>query len=263
MKRFFILLAIVSLSTTAFGGLTYKVQSSTNGLRNVTIAGTVAVDGSRMRMDVTSGDNLLFKDNSVVLSNDGGKTMTVLDPTNRSYYELQLDQVVGSTGSMLKNLGGMVKLSFDNPKVSVRNEGNGGAIEGYRTQKSVLDTSYDMNIDAMGQKMTSHLTMTTESWMTDELSSEFSSFLQTRGFRTGVENLDKLIDAQREALKGFPLKQVSTVHLQREGNDVTMTTTATVTNIEKKTLDAAQFAVPAGYTKVDDPITKMLKQIRP
>jgi hypothetical protein len=261
MKRFATLLAFVSFSSTAFAGLTYKVQSTTSGLRNVTVAGSVAIEGTNMRMDVSSGDELLFKPNSVILSNDGGKTMAVLDGASRSYYEVQLDQLLGSSTAALKNLGDMVKLSFNNPRVSVRDAGDGEALEGYPTHKFVLDASYDIDIDAMGQKMTTHLTMNTESWTTEQLSSEFTNFLQMRGLRTGVESLDRLIEAQ-STVKGFPLKQISTVRMNQGGNDVTMTTTAQVSNIQRKAIDAAQFAMPSGYTKVDDPITKMMKQLK-
>ena len=252
----------MALASSALAGVTYKVQSSTTGMQNVTIAGNVAVDGSHLRMDVTSGDNILFKDNNVVLSADGGKTMSVLDPSTKNYYDLQLEQLLGSSTGLLRGLGDMVKVSFDNAQVSVRDAGNGGTVEGYPTHKYVLDAAYDMNIDAMGQKMTTHMTMSTESWTTDQLAAELSSFLQTRGMRTGVEAIDKLIQAQANGMHGFPLKQVSTVQITQRGNDMTMVTASTVTNIEKKAVDVAQFAMPPGYSKVDDPVTKMMKQIK-
>jgi uncharacterized protein DUF4412 len=261
MKRMFPILMFTVVSS-AFAGLTYKTQSNTTGMQSVSIVGRVTVDGSRMRMDVAKGDNMIFKDNSIVLSADGGKTMSVFDPSTKNYYDIQLDQLLGNASSAFKGLGDMVKVSFDNPQVSVRQGGDGGKIEGYPTRKYILDASYDMNIDAMGQKMTSHLTMNTESWTTEELASEMSSFLQVRGMRTGVESLDKLIEAQSNAMRGFPLKQVSTVHVSQGTNDMTMTTTATVTNIEKKNIDASVFTVPSGYTKVDDPVTRMLKQLK-
>jgi hypothetical protein len=43
---------------------------------------------------------------------------------------------------------------------------------------------------------------------------------------------------------------------------MSMVTTSTVSNIEKKTVDAALFAMPAGYTKVDDPVTKVMQQLK-
>jgi hypothetical protein len=211
-------------------------------------------------MDISNGDKLLFKDNSIVFSTDGGKTMTVVDPSTKTYYEMQLDQLVSGAGSLLKG-NPMIKISFENPKVTVRDGGDGGTVEGYPTHKSTLDASYDIVIDAMGTQMTSHMQMMTESWTTDQLSSEFSNFLQAKNMRTGVEALDKLIEAQ-SALKGFPLKQVSIMQTNQNGRDMTMTTTATVTDIVKKDIDAAQFTVPDRYTKVDDPLSKIAKGLQ-
>ena len=253
---------LFTITSSAFAGLTYKTQSNTTGLQSVSIAGTVTVDGPRLRMDVAKGDNMIFKDNSIVLSTDGGMTMSVFDQATKSYYDIRLDQLLGNTTSMFKSLGDMVKVSFDNPQVSVRNGGEGGMIEGFPTHKTILNASYDMNINAMGQKMTTHLTMNTESWTTEQLASEMTSFLQMRGMRTGVESLDRLIEAQSDGMRGFPLKQISTVHMTQGRNDMVMSNTATVTNIEKQNVDAAVFAMPGGYTKVDDPVTRMLRQLK-
>jgi len=262
MKRV-VLIHLMLVCAPAFAGLTYKAQSETTGLRNATIAGTVSVDGSHMRMDVTQGDNMIFKDNAIVLSNDGGKTMAILDPATKTYYDLQLQDLVGSATSMLSKMGDMVKVTFDNAHVNVRDAGEGGRVEGYPTHKYVLEASYDMNIDALGQKITSHMSMNTETWTTSEFSADLSSFLQLRGMRTGIEAVDKLIEAQGTAMKGFPLKQVSTIKVsQGGGSDMTMTTTSSVTDIARKNIDASMFAMPAGYTKTDDPVTRMMKQIK-
>jgi len=260
MKR---LLAIIvlSIATSAFAGLTYKFESSTTGIRTLTMTGTVSTDGQKMRMDVVSGDQMIFKDNDVVLSVDGGKTMTVFDPTTKTYFDLQLDQLLGSSTGMLNSLGDMVKIAFTNPQVNVRDQGDGGTIEGYPTRKYVLDASYDINVDAMGQKMTTHATMNSENWMTDQLSADFSSFMQARGMRTGIEAIDKMIEAHA-TMHGFPMKQVTTVHIAQGDNVMTMTTSSSVNSIQRRAIDAAQFAAPAGYTKVDDPMTKMLKQLK-
>lgn len=253
---------LVAAAPCAFAGLTYKTQSTTTGFRNVTIAGSVAVDGPRLRMDVTKGDNMVFKDNSIVMSTDAGKTMAVFDPSSKTFYDLRLEEILGGANSVLQGLGDLVKIEFANPRVSVRDAGDGGAIEGYPTRKFVLDASYDMNINAMGQPITSHMSMNTESWTTDKLAPEMTSFLQMRGLRTGVEVIDKLIEAQSSTMRGFPLKQISTLHVSQGGQDMTMVTTATTSDIQQKNVDASQFVTPAGYTKVDDPITKMMKAMK-
>ena len=261
MKRVWLIL-FLSVSSSAIAGLSYKAQSTTTGMQNMSIVGAITVDGARMRMDVAKGDNVMFKDNAIVISNDGGKTMSVYDPTAKTYFDLQLQDLLGNTTAMLRGLGDMVKFSFDNPQVAVHDGGDGGTIEGFPTHKYVLDASYDLNIDAMGQKMTTHMTMNTETWATEQLSSETANFLQMRGVRTGIEGIDKLIEVQTSSVHGFPLKQVSTVHVLQGGNDMAMTTTSTVSEVVKKNIDASSFTAPAGYTRVDDPITKMIKAMK-
>jgi hypothetical protein len=261
MKRLCALL-LIGIAPSAFAGLTYRSESVSTGMRNMTISGAVAVEGSRLRMDIIKGDNMMFKDNAVVLSEDGGRTLSVFDPASKSYYELHLEDLLSNTSSMLKGFGDMIKLTFDNPKVSVRDEGDGGAIEGYPTRKYVLDASYDMNVDAMGQKMTTHMTMNTETWATEQLSAQASNFLQIRGLRTGIDSIDKVIEAQSGSVKGFPLKQVSTVTINQNGTPLVITTTTNVKDVVKKDIEPARFAAPAGYTKVDDPVTKMMKAMK-
>ncbi len=258
MKHFCAIAAVLAIASSAPAGVIYKIQSATTGVQGVTISGTVTVDGSHIRMDIATGDNTLFKDNDIVISNDGGRTMSVYDPASRSYFDLQLDQLLNTSTAMLNGLGGMVKISFNNPHAAVTDAGDGGTIEGYPTRKYVLDASYDIVINAMGQKMTSHFTMNTESWNTDQLSSDLSNFLQTRGIRTGIEALDKLIEAQQNGMRGFPLKQVSTVNM----NDMVMSTTSSVHDIQRRAIDGSQFTPPSGYSKVDDPITRMVKQLK-
>lgn len=261
MKRFALLLALAALPASA--GVTYDFESASTGLRSGTIKGTVFVEGRAVRMDMKTGDNLLFKDGTVVLSGDGGKTLSVYDPASKTYYVINLSDLTGAAGGLMNAMGGMFKLSFNNPKVAVRDLGNGETLGGYPTRRSQLDSSYDITVDAMGQKMTTHMVMTTESWSTDKLGAEFSNFLQARNVRTGYADLDKLIDAQGAAIAGrFPLKQITTVKVrQGNGGELTSTTTSTVSNIARKSLLPAVFAAPSGFTKVENPVTRMMKSV--
>lgn len=262
MKRFL----VVALALFAFplhAAVTYDFETVTTGLRQGTLAGAVAVDGAKLRMDIREGDKFLFKNNSRVLSNDGGTTLTVVDPEARTYYVVRLNDLIGSSTSMLSGAAGMFKLDFLNPKVSVRDAGPGPALAGYPTHRSVVDASYDIAFDAMGSKMTMNMAMTTESWSTDRLSAEFTNFLQLKNLRTGFEQLDKLIDAQSGAIKGrFPLKQVTTFRVKQGNSDVKSVSTSTVTNIKTKEIAATFFTMPSGYSKVDDPITRMMKNLK-
>jgi len=261
MKRAWIAVAFAALAHGAMAGVTYKIDSTTTGTQERSMSGVVEVEGSKFRLNVDKGDGMVFPDSSFVISTNGGRTLAVVDPSAKTYYELQLDQLANGIGAMMQQMGDKVKFATANPKVDVRDLGPGEKIEGYATKKKSVDTSYDMNIEAMGQKMTITMSMATESWVTDQLSTEWASFLQTGELRTGMPDIDKLIAAQAKGTTGFPLKQISKVHVEQNGMDMNMTTTTNVTSIVKKTIADSEFVIPAGFTKVDSPIEKMMKMM--
>src|SRR5438067_8357169 len=83
-----------------FAGTSYHFQSNSEGLMQTTIAGTAEVDGGKMRMQMAQGDGLMFKSNSIVLSSDGGKTLTVLDPSTRTYFDMSIDNLASTMGAL-------------------------------------------------------------------------------------------------------------------------------------------------------------------
>jgi hypothetical protein len=119
-----------------------------------------------------------------------------------------------------------------------------------------------MNLDVMGQKLTLSMMVSTESWSTDQIPLESASFLQTGAMHTGIDDVDKLIAAQTKAMSGFPLKQVSAIHVIQNGTPMDVKTTTTVSSIEKKTIAPAEFTIPSGFTKTDNPIEKMMKAMK-
>ncbi|MCU1228421.1 MAG: hypothetical protein JWO97_1305 [Acidobacteria bacterium] len=259
MRRLLIFIAIAMLALPAFSGTAYDFRSATTGIRKTTMSGHIEVEGKNLRMNVVEGDGKLFRNGAIVLSKDGGKTLVVTSPSDKTFYEVNLNDLLGGAGAMLKSLGDLVKITFDNQKVAVRDAGAGETIEGYPTRKSLLDASYDMNVITGGQKMSTHMSMKTESWTTDRIAADAMNWFQTTGVRTGIDGIDKLIEAQSRATKGgFPLKQVTTVTVDRGGQKMVSTTMATVTNIATRPIAAKEFAMPAGYRKVPSPLDRMM-----
>jgi hypothetical protein len=252
-------LSALLFAASAFGGVTYDFHSQTTGLQRMTLEGSVAVEGPQMRMTLTTGDGMVFKSGSIILSHDGGKNLSVFDPATKTYYQMPLDEMLGGAGAALKN--SPVEVKFEHPNVTVREGGDGGTIEGLPTQKLAVDASIDIVIDAMGQKLTSKMALSTESWTTDKLDANAVNVFQQRGVRTGIDALDKLIESQGSAFKGrFPLKSVSTVHIVQNGRDLASTTTATVTNVKQGAVGAGEFKEPAGYARTDNPVDAMKKR---
>jgi hypothetical protein len=261
--KLFVHLAVAVLATTssALAGLTYDFTSTSSGMASQTIAGSVKAEGKSIRIDIATGDGMLFENGSFVVSSNGGQTMSVINPKAKTFYELDLAQLVGGADALLKQFGGALTFNVRNPKVSVTGGGDSDTIEGFQTKKSRVDSTYEIAVEGLGQPMVIRMQLATDVWWTDKVSSDFTNFLQMRGFRTGVEAVDKLIATEAGTIKGFPMKQITTTKVNLAGNEMASTSTSTVKNVRTAAIPPAVFAVPAGLTKTASPLERMMSKI--
>lgn len=258
MRRILIVFLAASFATSAFAGITYQFTSTTTGVVDKTFAGTVKSEGAKSRIDVTKSDDVTFPSGSVVLTD--GSVLTVLDPAKKTYYSLDLQQYVKQSIG-LAQLSPMLKVEFENPHTSVHDDGAGEAIEGYPTRRTTIKTSFDVASKIAGSgPMTVTVQTTTQTWLTDKLPASAANMFQKSGVQTGVPAIDKILEATA-SLHGFPLKQVMTSRTSVNGGDpIESTTTTTVSGIRVNAAVApSDFVMPQGYTKIDDPLSAMMK----
>lgn len=210
----------------AAAAVAYRLQGSSG------TSGRVLADGPRVRLDFDNG--------TVLITSDGGKTLTLLDPATKTFTVVSAAGLVGAD------------VAVSNAKSAARDLGNSGALEGYPTRRWVLDSTFDITIDPSEPKMNVHVTLRSESWRTERLPETAAGLGMGQASRTGIASLDKLLDSMSAAnMKGFPLKEVTTIRLGPRGGDE-MTETWTVEAHDVRTGVAAtpaQFAIPAGYRK--------------
>lgn len=246
MKSFLYSVVIVLAALPATAGITYDFHTSTTGLQAAEQQGHVIVDGANLRMELATGDGAMFQNGSVLITHNGGATIAVLDPQAKSYWELDLSQLSANA------LAGMLEMK--NEKVNVRDAGDGGTLEGYATKHKIVTASADMSVGGAPAGM--HFDLTMESWATDKLPTEAAAFLQRRLGNTGLPVLDKLIAAQSDAVKGFPLKQI-TIMKVTGGASMELMSTTDVTNVKKTNVAPALFEIPKDYKKTENPLQKM------
>lgn len=260
MKRILIAFLAAAFATSAFAGITYKFNSTTTGMAEKTFAGVVKSDGAKSRIDVTESDDTMFPAGAIVFSNNG--TLTVFDPSKKTYYSLDLDKYVQQSLG-LAQMSPFVKMDFGNPKTSVHDDGAGGTIAGYPTHRSTITTSFDIASSLLGgEQMKVTITSSSRIWLTDKLPASAASIFQTSRARTGVPAIDKVLESTA-SLKGFPVKQVTESRVSVNGGDeMTSTTTSTVSDVNANAnVPASDLAMPSGYTKVDDPLASALKNM--
>jgi hypothetical protein len=263
MRNVTLALCLLLASLPALAGVTYEfksvVERGTGGL-----TGKASVEGEKMRIDVSDGDDIVLRDGNVMISSDGGRTFTVLDQKKKTYFTLDFEQLMSSLGAVMNSMGGMIKMSFDNHKVKALPPVAGEPVEGLPTTKYVVESSYDLAIEVFGRKSVSTINSRSETWSTDKIPAGYATFVQLKGVRTGMDELDKFIEKETREIKGFPLKQVTTTTTQKQGGKPeTSKTTVTVTGVKETSVPDSAFAVPQGYKKVDSPLAGLDAMMAP
>ena len=250
-------LLIFSVAANASAGLTYHFESTTEGVSRSRVSGSVKSNDRDVRMDIEEGDGLLLPTGGVVISRDGGRTLRVADLQARTYYDVSLDEIAAGASGLLAQMGDAVKMTVTNPSVTTRDLGAAGKIEGFNTRHSLVETSHDLQVIALGQKMTIRIATRNEVWTTDQLPGVLADFLQMRTTRTGIAAIDSILAAQQGKVTGFPLRQVMTVKVTQNGQEMTTTTKVVLTDVLKRNIAPSMFTLPPGLTKKPGPLDSM------
>lgn len=241
------ILWILSVSTPLFAGLRYHFESSAGG--RVVMSGHVSVEGKKSRIEIDRGDRLLFRDGAVVL-NGPGSTLYVLDSKSRQYSVLDPSEMLTALKSLLGD-SSLVDIRATNPRFTVRNLGGAGKIERFDVQKFAVDSSCDLTVSVGGAATRVRLRSASQIWTTPQLSRDYASFIQEREMKTGIAELDALLEKQSASVTGFPLRQVVSTTIEVNDRVTRVTSLVTIDHVEQKAMPATLFELPKGYKRVE------------
>ena len=198
-----------------------------------------------------SGGNPAAKEGSWLLTKDGGKTIFLVDPEEKTYAEWNLQAMLGLVGSVMQGMGPLLKIEFSDPKVEKLLEEDGGTVAGMPTRHYRYRTSYIMKMRVLGMANEANVVTEQDIWSTDRLQDVgLGIWLRSDPPRTGNEQFDKLIAAEAGKTQGFPLKTVTvSTTTQKKGNKQTVTrSTMEVTQLDASAnVPGSSFEIPAGY----------------
>ncbi len=172
---------------------------------------------------------------------DTGKIVTI-DHKQKTYTETTIEELSGmldklgaQSGAdkekmeqmrkMMAQMGQQMADSF-----SVTKEGPGEEIAGYATEKYLVKGPMEMEISASPDL---------------KIPALYYDVMKLRAQRNPMFDMSKLFEEMKK-IDGMPLKTVSTMKMM----NVEMKTTSVVTSVEKGTIPASTFEVPAGYKQV-------------
>ncbi len=255
MKRRLILWAIsMGAAGTVWAGMSFSSVTTTQGGREGTqesLQTDLKVEGANLRVDIRAGNQPMMKAGNFMLTQDGGKTMYLFDAERKTYMKMDLAAMRGMAGGMMQMAGGMMQMNFRDLKVEKISESKGPTLVGRPTTHYQFKTSYTLEMSFMGRKTATATTVDENLWVTDKMPDPgFKVWQDQQMMRTGNKDLDALMKAEMEKVKGFPLKRVAvtTVQDSRNGPKVTQSQME-VTQLKEETIPASQFAIPAGYTE--------------
>jgi len=205
------------------------------------------VDGDKSRVDFQQSGNPMMGAGNYMLSKDGGKTVFMVNPQQKTYAAWDMTNMMGMASGMMN----MLNMKVENPKVEKLLEEDGGKVCGLPTKHYKFRTSYTMQMTILGMTRSSSHLKEEDIWTSTKLTDAgMGLWLRKNNTKTGNPDLDKLVQAEMGKTEGFPLKTISvTTTKESSGKERTRTVTMEVTEVKQSKPDAKLFEIPAGYTE--------------
>jgi hypothetical protein len=250
MSKKMILVGLIVLGATfsSFGGWEYSAVTRAEGSKHSEMMNSQMsswVDGDKAKIEFIKSGSPMTPAGSFMITKDGGKIMYMVNPQRKTYSKWDMAGMAGFAGGAMQ----MMNMKMSTPKVEKLLEEKGEKIAGFATRHYRFRTSYTMEMSFMGVQRSTSTVTEEDIWSCPELNDAgLNAWMNQQVSNTGSEQLDKLVKAELEKVKGFPLKRVvNTTTKESSGEEQVMKLTTEVTAIQKASPDAGLFELPAGY----------------
>lgn len=252
LRLFPVLLILVSLIQTAPAGWYFesKTDAASRGESEggaFTHEAKTWLDGDKMRMEFTRSDNPMMPQGSYMLSRDGGATLLLVHPQQKTYSTFNPGEFAGAAMNMMGSM-----MQFKNPVIEKMADEDAGKMLGQSVRRYVFRTSYDMEMNIFGMRQTSRYESTQEIWAASRIDAgKFDVFGFADAMPVNDAAFKEQIKATMAGVKGLPLKQVMTTRTtELDGSISEDTATTTVTTLREEKIPAEMFAIPEGFEEV-------------
>lgn len=249
-RALFVVALLFALAVPCAAGIHYQAVTKTEASgrsTNIEVEGWVS--GGSAKVVFKESGNPMFEEGAYLLTKDGGKTLYLVNPKEKTYAVWDLEAMMGMVGGIMQGMGPLLKIEFSEPKVENLGTSDGGAILGLPTRRSRSKTSYSMKVKVLGMGQSTDVVNEQDVWATTALTDlGLGIWLRSDPPKTGNAQFDKLIAAGAGKIEGFPLKTVTVSTSTQKGRSTTSRSTMEVTLLDAKvSVPAANFEIPVGY----------------
>jgi hypothetical protein len=248
---------LLLFSFSAFGAVQYDFhqvsRSDSSSIPPTEFTARAFIDGESSRVEFLAGN--AYPPGTYVISTNGSRTLTFVDPGLKSYTELSTSSVAASIGTS--------NITVENPRYDFAKLEDSPIIAGIPTDHYRLTISYDITVSFGTMPLKQQVRTIIDKWTTVQFGDIAESYLASGGIRTGNLELDAILDAETTRIKGFPLKQtieIITTNMRGgaiPGSKLALSPTRTqkreitVTSIKQVPPKPAAFAVPVTYRRAE------------
>lgn len=252
-KSILIAMLILLFAASSFAGVEWRArivtEAQVKAQRN-TIEQQVFAQGGNVKMvfETVAKENEMYQKGSYWLFKAADNSLYIVNTAEKTYSRLPIDAMLQMAGVV----GKLVKIKIKNPVVNLEKLGT-ETVLGFPCLHTKMLMEYDMEVKIAFIKNKSHVKLEKETWSTPKFRGmeEMAESFRFRDFKTGIEDLDSLIEKQMkaEAGLGFPLKMVTVnTSIDKKGNaKETSRQVMEVLSLGSKNLPAGFFEIPAGY----------------
>jgi hypothetical protein len=217
----------------------------------------VKIDGDKAKIEWVEGRNPSGEKDGYMLTTDGGKTLYMVNPSEKTYMKWDMEKMMQMAGGMMQAMKGFMDVKITEYKVEKALDEAGPAILGYPTRHYKFVTRFTTETTVFGRKQTSASVNEQEIWSTTKFrDAGFAVFEKMVPQRVGFADVDKVIEAERtKGMKGIPLKVITTTNSGTTEKPRLSKATMEVTELKETGIAASEFAIPKDYTeqKLDVP----------
>ncbi len=213
------------------------------------------VSGEKARVEFKESGNPMLPAGNYLLTHDGGRTLLLVNPKEKTYARWDLEAMLRMVGGMMQAMGGLVSLKVTQPQVAKLLDEDGGTLAGLPTRHYRWRTTYDTEVKVFGMKQASSTETLQDVWVTQELGDEaLGVWLRKDPPKLGDPEFDRLIEAEIARVPGFPLKTVTvstTLSGKKRNKEQVTTTTMEVVALDRSAVAEAKFVLPPDYRQVE------------
>lgn len=245
---------LLGFAPQAVAGIYYKAVTTTDGSQG-TFQVEAWVDGPKAKIQFEESGNPMTPAGSWLVTTDGGETLYLVNPEEKTYTRFDLAAMLQTLNQVMESMGPMMDFEIANPTVKKLSEEPGGTLLGLPATHYRYRTTYDMNLKIMGMKRSNSTEIVQDIWSTEAVDAAALGVWMRKGQPTGNESIDRLIQAEMDAIQGFPLKTVAVTTMtggKKGGRQNTTRSETVVTELDQeRSIPDSTFEIPAGYEETE------------